>query len=190
MKEMTFLSGLLVALGMSILVKLGYPVVSLLLGSVAATQVVMAGCLAAYLWAVAALCPKRSGRLVCTILLPAVECGLLLIPMPSVVLLCASLVLLWIGRITLMARGALDAAFDGFLVCVAAGCMAWTLIVTGSPALLTWSFFLVLAARPLMRILALEGERKSPRIGETAARETCFEKSHVMAQRALARLVG
>lgn len=188
MKEISFLSGLVIALGMSLLVKVAYPLMALLCGGVSATHLTIAGCVTAYLWALTALSPRRSGRLISVLVVPALECALLLLSLEPFLFLLVSLVLLWIGRVALTARGPLDAFLEGFLVVVAVVFMGWAALTTGSLGLLTWCFFLVLAARPLLRIPRLQEVAVARGVGcDSSSR---FERSHAVAEKALARLVG
>lgn len=189
MKEMSFLSGLLVALGMSLLVKLLYPVLALLAGGAAAAQLTIAGVVICYLWILTAFSPKKSGRLVCALVIPAIECGLLLVPMQPLTFMFVSLALLWIGRISLVARGALDALVDGSLVAVAAVSMGWAVVATGSLGLLTWSFFLVLAARPLIRIPGTKLREFQLHQNAHSELDRAFYQAHSVAERALARVI-
>lgn len=189
MKEMSFLSGLLIALGMSVLVKLSYPVLAILVGGAAAAQLTIAGCVVSYLWILTAFSPRKSGRLVCALVIPAIECGLLLVPMQPLAFMLISLAVLWVGRISLLARGALDALVDGSLVAVAAVSMGWAVVAKGSLGLLTWSFFLVLAARPLIRLPEAQRGDSELRHGDHSESDSPFYQAHAAAERALARLI-
>jgi hypothetical protein len=119
---------------------------------------------------------------------PAVEWALVLLSLEPFVFLLISLVLLWIGRVALTARGTLDGLVEGILVLVGFVCMGWAVLATGSFTLLTWCFFLVLAARPFVRIAPLQEVALVRGVGcDSSSR---FERSHAVAEKALARLVG
>ncbi len=188
MKEISFLSGLLIALGMSLAVKLLCPLVALFCGGAAAVQFTIAACVVSYLWILTALSPRKSGRLVCAVSLPVVECGLLLVPLQPLSFLLLSVVLVWVGRSVLLARGTLDVLVEGSLVAVAAMSMALAFMATGGLGLLTWSFFLVLAGRPMIQTSRRQTTGAGHDPSSRSDSVSSFEDSHAAAQRALARL--
>ncbi len=188
MKGISLFCGVVVAASMALGATAVYPILSVLFGSFDALRLVMAGGVVIYLWVLTALAPRRSGRIVCAVAFPVIQIALLMVPMQLILFCFASVAVLWLGRVLLLGRRLLDGIVDASLLGIAVVAAEWSLFATHSLGLVTWTFFLVLAARPLIRVpeavLKVQGTPERRAAFEGAA----FEEANRAAEQALTRL--
>lgn len=150
MKAISVISGVGIAFCLAIATIVAQPLLGAVLGTYLTIRIIVLCCVVAYLAAVAAFSPRRSGRIFATALVVVAQHALFFCSLSSERYIVASIAVILAGRVLLLARGFVDLVVEVALVAVAAGCAGWAVICGHSLALGIWTFFLLLSARSLI----------------------------------------
>lgn len=185
MKQLTVLSGIMIALLFAVATPVAIFALQLFLPPWSALRVAIACGAVAYVVYLSASSQRRTGRTF-VILASAVTAAALVVMRPTFgVYLMTVAAGVWAARTVLLARSPLHAVCDALLVCGALAAAATAAAWSSSAALAVWSFLLVLAGAPLLSgVAACAGVRA----GGWSSKERRFENAHQAAECALAAL--
>jgi hypothetical protein len=184
MRSISVFYGLVLAVVFAIFVPLSLEFFSIFFRAPHAVRISLAVTVILYAVAIGLSTNKRSGRLFALVLVSVLQILILVFYPPFLLYVVCSVGLLWLARALVQANSINAALLDLFLVFLALFVAIAVAKVTGSLALATWCFMLLLAAGALLKI---PENKKSANLIFT--QETSrFERAHRSAENALRAL--